>query len=100
MQTTFHYVPLHDSPAGRKFAVGTPECPVTTDISGRLMRLPFHNNLSAEDQRAGRRLAGPRARPRGLSHDRRPTHGSHRSIRSPAYWWYRARTDLLQRRAG
>jgi dTDP-4-amino-4,6-dideoxygalactose transaminase len=50
VQTTFHYIPLHDSPAGRKFAVGTPECPVTTDISGRLMRLPFHNNLSAADQ--------------------------------------------------
>jgi dTDP-4-amino-4,6-dideoxygalactose transaminase len=50
VQTTFHYIPLHDSPAGQKFAVGTPECPVTTDISGRLMRLPFHNNLSAEEQ--------------------------------------------------
>jgi dTDP-4-amino-4,6-dideoxygalactose transaminase len=50
VQTTFHYIPLHDSPAGQKFAVGTPECPVTTDVSGRLMRLPFHNNLSAEDQ--------------------------------------------------
>jgi dTDP-4-amino-4,6-dideoxygalactose transaminase len=50
VQTTFHYIPLHDSPAGKKFAVGTPECPVTTDISGRLMRLPFHNNLSAADQ--------------------------------------------------
>lgn len=50
VQTTFHYIPLHDSPAGQKFAVGTPHCPVTTDIAGRLMRLPFHNNLSAEDQ--------------------------------------------------
>jgi dTDP-4-amino-4,6-dideoxygalactose transaminase len=50
VQTTFHYIPLHDSPAGQKFAVGTPECPVTTDIAGRLMRLPFHNNLSADDQ--------------------------------------------------
>ncbi len=50
VQTTFHYIPLHDSPAGKKFAVGTPECPVTTDISGRLMRLPFHNNLTAAEQ--------------------------------------------------
>ena len=50
VQTTFHYIPLHDSPAGKKFAVGTPECPVTTDISGRLMRLPSPTTLSAADQ--------------------------------------------------
>lgn len=50
VHTTFHYVPLHDSPAGQKVAVGTPECPVTTDISGRLVRLPFHNNLTAGEQ--------------------------------------------------
>ena len=84
VQTTFHYIPLHDSPAGQKFAVGTPECPVTTDISGRLMRLPFHNNLSAEDQRAGRRLAGPRPRPGGAErHDRSPRTARSRST-SPA----------------
>ena len=50
VQTTFHYIPLHDSPAGRRFAVGTHDCPVTTDVAGRLMRLPFHNNLGREDQ--------------------------------------------------
>ena len=28
---------------------GATECPVTDDISGRLLRLPFHNNLSIDD---------------------------------------------------
>ena len=47
--TTFHYVPLHDSIGGQRFAARPTECPVTTDISRRLVRLPFHNNLSAGD---------------------------------------------------
>jgi dTDP-4-amino-4,6-dideoxygalactose transaminase len=48
----FHYVPLHNSPAGQRYAVDAPDCPVSTDISTRLMRLPFHNNLTpAESDR-------------------------------------------------
>ena len=47
---TFHYVPLHSSPGGRRFSARATECPVTDDISGRLLRLPFHNNLSEADQ--------------------------------------------------
>jgi dTDP-4-amino-4,6-dideoxygalactose transaminase len=46
VQPTFHYVPLHSAPAAAKFASRPTECPVTDDISGRLLRLPFHNNLS------------------------------------------------------
>lgn len=46
---TFHYVPLHSSAAGRKFSAEPVECPVTDDISGRLIRLPFYNNLTAGD---------------------------------------------------
>jgi dTDP-4-amino-4,6-dideoxygalactose transaminase len=49
IQTTFHYVPLHDSAAGQKFAARPTECPVSVDVSGRLIRLPFHNGLSVED---------------------------------------------------
>jgi dTDP-4-amino-4,6-dideoxygalactose transaminase len=49
LQATFHYVPLHSSDGGRRFAVRPTECPVSTDISGRLVRLPFYNNLSDED---------------------------------------------------
>jgi dTDP-4-amino-4,6-dideoxygalactose transaminase len=46
---TFHYVPLHNSDAGRKFALRPTECPVTEDISGRLLRLPFYNALTDAD---------------------------------------------------
>ena len=49
IQTTFHYVPLHDSPAGREFAARETECPVSVDVSRRLLRLPFHNALSEVD---------------------------------------------------
>ena len=48
VQPTFHYVPLHSAPAATKFASRLTDCPVTDDISGRLLRLPFHNNLSIE----------------------------------------------------
>jgi dTDP-4-amino-4,6-dideoxygalactose transaminase len=43
---TFHYVPLHSSEAGRKFSAAYAECPVSDDISGRLIRLPFYNDLT------------------------------------------------------
>jgi dTDP-4-amino-4,6-dideoxygalactose transaminase len=49
VQPTFHYVPLHSAPAGAKFAARSTECPVTDDVSGRLLRLPFHNNLSVAE---------------------------------------------------
>jgi dTDP-4-amino-4,6-dideoxygalactose transaminase len=48
-QPAFHYVPLHSSAAGTRFAARPTRCPVTEDVSGRLLRLPFHNNLSAAD---------------------------------------------------
>ncbi|UAL30687.1 dTDP-4-amino-4,6-dideoxygalactose transaminase [Nocardioides rotundus] len=49
IQTTFHYVPLHSAPAGVRFSARETECPVSTDISRRLLRLPFHNALSDAD---------------------------------------------------
>jgi dTDP-4-amino-4,6-dideoxygalactose transaminase len=49
VQATFHYVPLHSSDAGRRFAARQTECPVTDDVSGRLLRLPFWNDLAPED---------------------------------------------------
>ena len=45
---TFHYVPLHSSPAGQRLADRYEPCPVTDEISTRLLRLPFYNDLSAE----------------------------------------------------
>ncbi len=47
IEPTFHYVPLHSSDGGRRFAARPVDCPVTDDVSGRLLRLPFYNDLSA-----------------------------------------------------
>jgi len=49
VQPTFHYVPLHSSDAGRMFAARQTECPVSEDVSGRLLRLPFYNDLGPAD---------------------------------------------------
>ncbi len=48
--SVFHYTPLHLSEAGRRFAAGPSHCPVTEDVSGRLLRLPFYNDLTESDQ--------------------------------------------------
>ena len=50
VNAVFHYVPLHLSQMGRKFGGAEGQCPVTEDVTDRLVRLPFHNNLSLEDQ--------------------------------------------------
>jgi dTDP-4-amino-4,6-dideoxygalactose transaminase len=49
IQGTFHYVPLDSSDGGRRFAAKPSACPVTEDVSGRLLRLPFYNELSTRD---------------------------------------------------
>ena len=41
----FHYLPLNDSIMGNKYGWGKGDCPVTEDISDRLVRFPFYNNL-------------------------------------------------------
>ena len=46
----FHYLPLHLSDMGKHFGGKPGDCPVTEDISDRLVRLPFHNGLSAPEQ--------------------------------------------------
>lgn len=50
IQSVFHYLPLHLSDMGRKFGGNPGDCPVTEDISDRLLRLPFYNELTIEDQ--------------------------------------------------
>ena len=47
--SVFHYLPLHLSDMGRKFGGKEGDCPVTEDISDRLLRLPFYNSLSEAD---------------------------------------------------
>jgi len=46
----FHYGPLHISPMGRTFGGNPHQCPVTEDITDRLVRLPYYNDLSTADQ--------------------------------------------------
>jgi dTDP-4-amino-4,6-dideoxygalactose transaminase len=48
--SVFHYTPLHLSEAGLKFAAGPSNCPVTEEVSERLLRLPFYNDLSKSEQ--------------------------------------------------
>lgn len=48
--SVFHYLPLHLSPVGRSFGGEPGQCPVTEDVSDRLLRLPFYNDLSEADQ--------------------------------------------------
>jgi dTDP-4-amino-4,6-dideoxygalactose transaminase len=68
VQTAFHYVPLHSSVAGRKYAARETECPVTDDVSLRLLRLPFHNNLTeAESERVVDTLVASLERTRSMS---------------------------------
>jgi dTDP-4-amino-4,6-dideoxygalactose transaminase len=48
--SAFHYLPLHLSPMGRRFGYQEGDCPITEQISGRLLRLPFHNRLTKHEQ--------------------------------------------------
>jgi dTDP-4-amino-4,6-dideoxygalactose transaminase len=47
--SVFHYIPLHSSPMGRQF--GTSFCPITEQISERLLRLPLYSSLTENDGR-------------------------------------------------
>ena len=47
--SVFHYVPLHSSPAGRKFGRFHGEDKYTTKESERLVRLPLYYNMSQND---------------------------------------------------
>jgi len=46
----FHYLPLHSSPMGLQFGSRQGDCPVTEQVSDRLLRLPFYNDLATADQ--------------------------------------------------
>ena len=50
MLSVFHYTPLHLSEAGQKFAARPSNCPVTEEMTERLLRLPFFNDLSEDEQ--------------------------------------------------
>ena len=44
-----HYVPLHSSPAGKKWGRSGSEMTVTDDICGRILRLPIYYRMSDAD---------------------------------------------------
>jgi len=48
--SVFHYLPLHLSPMGRRYGGKPGDCPITEDVSDRLLRLPFYTSLSEPDQ--------------------------------------------------
>ncbi len=48
--SVFHYLPLHSSAMGRRFGGKPGDCPVTERVSDCLIRLPFYNRLSPDDQ--------------------------------------------------
>lgn len=50
IQSVFHYLPLHLSDMGRRFGGKEGDCPVTEEVSDRLLRLPFYNELTEADQ--------------------------------------------------
>jgi len=45
----FHYVPLHSSPAGKKFCRTSGELLITENLSSRLLRLPVYVDMSDDD---------------------------------------------------
>ena len=45
ISTVFHYVPLHDSPAGKKYGWVSGDLKWTNELSGRLVRLPLWSGM-------------------------------------------------------
>jgi dTDP-4-amino-4,6-dideoxygalactose transaminase len=50
VHSVFHYLPLHLSEMGRQLGGKAGDCPVTENISDRLLRLPFYGDLTEADQ--------------------------------------------------
>jgi dTDP-4-amino-4,6-dideoxygalactose transaminase len=48
--SVFHYLPLHLSGMGQQFGGRPGQCPVTERVSDRLLRLPFYNDLTEDEQ--------------------------------------------------
>lgn len=50
ISAVFHYLPLHLSLVGRRYGGQPGACPITEDLSDRLVRLPFYNTLDRDLQ--------------------------------------------------
>jgi dTDP-4-amino-4,6-dideoxygalactose transaminase len=46
----FHYLPLHLSKVGRSMGYTGGQLPITEDMSGRLLRLPFYHDMTKDNQ--------------------------------------------------
>jgi dTDP-4-amino-4,6-dideoxygalactose transaminase len=57
-KAVFHYVPLHSSPAGKKYGRLAGKLPVTQDASGRILRLPLFMGLTGRQQSTIAELLG------------------------------------------
>lgn len=47
--SVFHYLPLHLSDMGQSYGGKAGDCPVTEDVSERLLRLPFYNAMTDDE---------------------------------------------------
>lgn len=50
VQSVFHYIPLHSSPAGQIYGACSGDMMVTDNVSSTLVRLPLYYDLSGEQQ--------------------------------------------------
>ena len=50
IDAVFHFTPLHRSRMGQRFGGESADCPVTEWAGERLLRLPFHDHLTSDDQ--------------------------------------------------
>ena len=50
ISAVFHYVPLHTSEMGKKLGYREGDLPLTEDLSGRLLRLPFYFDITGDEQ--------------------------------------------------
>jgi dTDP-4-amino-4,6-dideoxygalactose transaminase len=50
IHAVFHYLPLHTSPMGQSLGYRRGSLPITEEMSGRLLRLPFYAGLETGDQ--------------------------------------------------
>jgi dTDP-4-amino-4,6-dideoxygalactose transaminase len=46
----FHYLPLHASAMARRLGAAGRPCPITDEVSDRILRLPFYTNMNETEQ--------------------------------------------------
>jgi dTDP-4-amino-4,6-dideoxygalactose transaminase len=58
VSATFHYVPLHSSPAGMRYGRTPAPCPVSDSVADRLLRLPLWVGITPSEQERIQELVG------------------------------------------